>query len=103
MEGLTYAFKLARSPELFQGNLRYRSDAGRGGGQPFETPEVPMSESDPNKKWSAEVTAHSDALDLEPNVFTKESPARNRRIAQAIRRVRATAASRAHTGRPCRC
>ena len=34
-----------------------------------------MSESDPNKKWSAEVTAHSDALDLEPNVFTKENPA----------------------------
>jgi uncharacterized protein DUF3175 len=27
------------------------------------------------KKWSAEVTANSDALDLEPNVFTKSSAA----------------------------
>jgi Protein of unknown function (DUF3175) len=34
-----------------------------------------MSESHSNKKWSAEVTAHSDALDLEPSVFTKENPA----------------------------
>ncbi|MBV8443510.1 MAG: DUF3175 domain-containing protein [Hyphomicrobiales bacterium] len=25
------------------------------------------------KKWSAEVTEHSDALDLEPQVFTKSS------------------------------
>jgi hypothetical protein len=42
-----------------------------------------MSESDPNKKWSAEVTVHSDALDLEPNVFTKESPAE---IAESLKR-----------------
>ena len=34
-----------------------------------------MSQSDRTRKWSAEVTAHSDALDLEPNVFTKESSA----------------------------
>jgi hypothetical protein len=50
-------------------------DGAEGAAEPFETPEVPVSESDPDKKWSAEVTAHSDALDLEPNVFTKESPA----------------------------
>ena len=42
-----------------------------------------MSESDPNKKWSAEATAHSDALDLEPNVFTQESPAK---IAESLKR-----------------
>jgi hypothetical protein len=42
-----------------------------------------MSESDPNKKWSAEATAHSDALDLQPNVFTKKSPAE---IAESLKR-----------------
>jgi hypothetical protein len=42
-----------------------------------------MSESDPSKKWSAEVTAHSNALDLEANVFNKESPAE---IAESLRR-----------------
>jgi hypothetical protein len=35
------------------------------------------------KKWSAEVTAHSDALDLEPHVFNKESPAE---IAESLKR-----------------
>ncbi len=34
-----------------------------------------MSENQRKKRWSAEVTAHSDALDLEPNVFEKENPA----------------------------
>jgi hypothetical protein len=28
------------------------------------------------KKWSGEVTEHSDALDLEPEVFRSEDPAR---------------------------
>jgi hypothetical protein len=42
-----------------------------------------MSESDPNKKWSAEATAHSDALDLQPKVFTKKSPAE---IAESLKR-----------------
>jgi len=27
------------------------------------------------RKWSAEVTTHSDALDLEPEVFKKDDPA----------------------------
>jgi Protein of unknown function (DUF3175) len=34
------------------------------------------------KKWSAEVTAHSDALDLERNVFTKSSATE---IAQSLK------------------
>ena len=34
-------------------------------------------------RWSAEVTAHSDALDLEPHVFTKEDPSE---IAQSLKR-----------------
>jgi phosphoenolpyruvate carboxylase len=36
-----------------------------------------------NKRWSHDVTTKSDALDLEPNVFTKESP---RAIAQSLKR-----------------
>jgi predicted HNH restriction endonuclease len=35
------------------------------------------------KKWSAEVTAHSDALDLEPHVFNKDDPAE---IAESLKR-----------------
>ncbi len=35
------------------------------------------------KRWSREVTEHSDALDLENNVFTKDSP---RGIAQSLKR-----------------
>jgi hypothetical protein len=34
-------------------------------------------------RWSAEVTAHSDALDLEPNVFEKENPGE---IARSLKR-----------------
>jgi Protein of unknown function (DUF3175) len=34
-------------------------------------------------KWSAEVTAHSDALDLEPGVFSKEDPSE---IAESLKR-----------------
>jgi hypothetical protein len=34
------------------------------------------------KRWSRDVTENSNALDLEPNVFTKESP---RGIAQSLK------------------
>jgi hypothetical protein len=36
-----------------------------------------------NKRWSHDVTVKSNALDLEANVFTKDSP---RAIAQSLRR-----------------
>ena len=36
-----------------------------------------------NRRWSHDVTVKSDALDLEPNVFTKESP---RAIAESLKR-----------------
>jgi len=42
-----------------------------------------MSQSRRTKKWSAEVTAHSDALDLEPHVFSKEDPSE---IAESLKR-----------------
>ena len=35
------------------------------------------------RKWSAEVTKHSDALDLEPNIFKSKDP---RRIALSLKR-----------------
>jgi hypothetical protein len=35
------------------------------------------------KRWSAEVTAHSNALDLEPHVFNKDDPAE---IAASLKR-----------------
>ena len=37
----------------------------------------------PKKKWSAEVAAKSDALDLEPNVFEKESA---EQVARSLKR-----------------
>ena len=36
-----------------------------------------------SKRWSRHVTEHSNALDLEQNVFTKESP---RAIAESLKR-----------------
>lgn len=42
-----------------------------------------MAQSNRSKKWSAEATAHSDALDLEAHVFSKEDPAE---IAQSLKR-----------------
>jgi uncharacterized protein DUF3175 len=36
-----------------------------------------------NRRWSHDVTVKSNALDLEPNVFTKDSP---RAIAQSLKR-----------------
>ena len=42
-----------------------------------------MPESQRKKRWSADATAHSDALDLEPNVFEKESAAE---IARSLKR-----------------
>ncbi|MCH4543195.1 hypothetical protein DK867_13980 [Ochrobactrum sp. POC9] len=35
------------------------------------------------KKWSADVTEHSDALDLEPHVFEQEDP---KKIAASLKR-----------------
>lgn len=37
----------------------------------------------PKKKWSQDVTEHSDALDLEDKVFTKDDP---KEIAQSLKR-----------------
>ncbi|MBR0649893.1 DUF3175 domain-containing protein [Roseomonas terrae] len=37
----------------------------------------------PTKKWSQDVTEHSDALDLEERVFTKDDP---KAIAQSLKR-----------------
>jgi Protein of unknown function (DUF3175) len=42
-----------------------------------------MPKSSRMSRWSAEVTAHSDALDLEPHVFSKDDPAE---IAQSLKR-----------------
>ena len=42
-----------------------------------------MSRPRRTNKWSADVTAHSDALDLEPHVFSKEDPAE---IAELLKR-----------------
>jgi len=50
-----------------------------------------MTQSTRTKKWSAEVTAHSDALDLEPNVFSKDDPAK---IAESLKRSSESSARR---------
>ncbi len=42
-----------------------------------------MPESQRKKRWSADATAHSDALDLEPNVFEKENAGE---IARSLKR-----------------
>src|SRR5271170_4150415 len=42
-----------------------------------------MSQCKRTKKWSAEVTAHSDALDLEPHVFSKDDPSE---VAESLKR-----------------
>lgn len=42
-----------------------------------------MSRPRRTNKWSADVTAHSDALDLEPHVFSKDDPAE---IAELLKR-----------------
>ena len=38
------------------------------------------------EKWSAEVSEHSDALDLEAHVFENDDPKENRRIAETLGR-----------------
>jgi uncharacterized protein DUF3175 len=43
----------------------------------------PQKSSRPSRKWSAQVTRDSDALDLEPKVFAKKSPGA---IAQSLKR-----------------
>jgi hypothetical protein len=42
-----------------------------------------MSENQAKRRWLADVTAHSDALDLEPNVFDKENAGE---IARSLKR-----------------
>lgn len=42
-----------------------------------------MPENRRNRRWSGDVTAHSDALDLEPRVFEKESAGE---IAESLKR-----------------
>jgi len=42
-----------------------------------------MPENQRKKRWSADVTAHSDALDLEPNVFEKDNAGE---IARSLKR-----------------
>jgi hypothetical protein len=42
-----------------------------------------MAQSKKKNRWSADVTAHSDALDLEPKVFEKESA---EEIAKSLKR-----------------
>jgi hypothetical protein len=42
-----------------------------------------MAQSQKKNRWSADVTAHSDALDLEPKVFEKESA---EEIAKSLKR-----------------
>ena len=37
----------------------------------------------PNRRWSGEVTRHSNAMDLEPDVFKKSDP---RAIAESLKR-----------------
>jgi hypothetical protein len=44
---------------------------------------MPKATKTPAKRWSQEVTEHSDALDLEKGVFTLEDP---KRIAASLKR-----------------
>jgi hypothetical protein len=53
-------------------------------------------------RWSAEATAHSDALDLEPKVFEKKSAGQ---IAESLKRSAESsdAGNRVRSGQRCRC
>ena len=42
-----------------------------------------MTKRNEPRKWSAEVTEHSDALDLEPDVFESKNP---KKIAQSLKK-----------------
>ena len=42
-----------------------------------------MTKRTESRKWSAEVTKHSDALDLEPDVFESKNP---KKIAQSLKK-----------------
>ena len=88
MEGLTLPWG-SLGPRNLEGQIALPGRYGRGDGRTFET-RAAMTQShrtekrrEQPEKWSAEVTAHSDALDLEPNVFTKESPTK---IAELLKR-----------------
>lgn len=50
-----------------------------------------MPENRGKRRWSADVTAHSDALDLEPQVFEKETAGE---IAQSLKRSAETSERR---------
>jgi len=50
-----------------------------------------MSKTSRTRKWSADVTAHSDALDLEPHVFSKDDPTE---IAESLKRSAESSARR---------
>lgn len=54
------------------------------------------------KKWSPDVTEHSDAMDLKEGVFKSDDP---KKIARSVKRSaeRAIAARLAPSARPCRC
>ena len=74
MEGLTAAVRrrleLGRAPRRF----RLRCEKSR---------VCPMASARKKRKWSADVTEHSDALDLESGVFAKTSAAE---IARSLKR-----------------
>jgi hypothetical protein len=61
-----------------------------------------MSSARQKNRWSADVTAHSDALDLEPKVFEKKT-AGQIAARSSDRLSRATGGSRARSSRRCRC
>ena len=42
-----------------------------------------MAKAQPKARWSGEVTAHSDALDLEPHLFESDDP---KEIARSLKR-----------------
>ena len=50
-----------------------------------------MPKNQRKNRWSADVTAHSDALDLEPKVFEKETAGEIAAVAQALGRVERSA------------
>jgi len=62
----------------------------------------PVPRSQRKSRWSADVTAHSDALDLEPKVFEKETA---EEIAKSLKRSAESSDRRKSSAfdQPCRC
>ena len=54
------------------------------------------------KKWSQDVTEHSDAMDLEEHIFESDDPTGSR-SASSIRPSSRTGGSPSPTSRQCRC